>query len=84
MTVQALHRRLQKLLDEGHGRKPVCIDKKTFGHNCEGDGVTILPVVSLGLVGYTIDDGDGCATINADGTERRRVGLVLVGDLYAP
>lgn len=78
MTVGQLHKRLGKLIEQGHIRKPVCVAKDTFRHNCEGDGVTILEVAGLGIESI-LHMGDGDSTERADGTERRRSVCVLVG-----
>lgn len=79
MTLYQLHKRLGKLLAEGHGRKPVCVAKHTFTHNCEDDGVSILPVVGLGLKFINIADDDGGTGINKDGSERMRRTVILAG-----
>lgn len=81
MTVSKLHKLLGEMIARGHGRKPVCVDKATFQHNCEADGVTILDVCKVKLISHWIDDGDGCAIINKDGTERQKTSFVLLGDL---
>lgn len=44
MTVSRLHKQLSELIAAGHGRKPVCINKRTFNHQLERDGVVIMPV----------------------------------------
>lgn len=80
MTVNQLHKALGKLLEKGHGRKPVCIDKTSFKHNCEDDGVVILPVcgIEIGSVLQMADDGG--IKENKDGSESFRVNLVLYGE----
>ena len=47
MTVPGLHKQLSELIAAGHGRKPVCINKRTFNHRMEEDGAVILPVESV-------------------------------------
>lgn len=47
MTVSGLHKQLSELIAAGHGRKPVCINKRTFNHRMEEDGAVILPVESV-------------------------------------
>ena len=82
-TVARLHYELTKLIEQGHGRKPVWIDKETFQHNCEADGCTILPVAGMGVVWVPMADGDGGTAYNRDGTEKGRTALVLAGDAGA-
>lgn len=80
MTITKLYELLHRLVRQGHGSMAVCIDKDTFRHNCEADGVTILDIQRAEIVAHTMDDGDGCAIINRDGSERLRSSLVLTGD----
>ena len=35
MTVSGLHKQLSELIAAGHGRKPVCINKRTFNRQKE-------------------------------------------------
>lgn len=79
MTINKLYELLHHLVVTGHGRMHVCIDKATFHHNCEGDGVTILEIEQAELRTHWLDDGDGSAIINRDGSERVRTALVLDG-----
>jgi len=79
ITVSNLHKRLCSLIESGHGRKPVVVDKSSFTHNCEGDGITILDLAGLGIVCVPQGDGDGAIKVNKDGTESCRTCLVLVG-----
>lgn len=83
MTVLQLYRRLEKLIIEGHARKPVCVDKASFHHNCESDGVTILPVEGVGIELVLQGDDDGGVTINKDGSESYRMTCLLVGNARA-
>ena len=80
MTVATLHKRLSVLVEQGHGRKPVCISKTTFRDNREGDGCTILGVESIdGPTWIPNCDDDGGFKENADGTESGRMTVVLKG-----
>lgn len=83
MTVQGLHSRLGKLIDEGHGRKHVHVDKTSFQDNREGDGVTILPLEGLGVRLLNVADDDGGSKFNKDGSESMRQTCVLVGNAAA-
>ena len=80
MTVSKLHKLLTELIAAGHGRKPVCINKRTFNHRMEEDGAVILPVESVSgpeFIGTTDDDGG--TKFNRDGTEAGRYTVVLSG-----
>lgn len=79
MTINKLHQLLSQLVATGHGRMHVCIDKATFQHNCERDGVTILDIEKAEIRAHWMDDGDGRPIINRDGSERMRSTLVLDG-----
>ena len=80
MTVTRLHKALGILIAEGHGRKPVCIDKRSFNHPLEEDGCTILGVGAVELLNMLIIDDDGGPGERKDGTERRMWTAVLYGD----
>ena len=80
MTVFRQHKQLSELIAAGHGRKPVCINKRTFNHRMEEDGAVILPVESVSgpeFIGTTDDDGG--MEFNRDGTEAGRYTVVLSG-----
>jgi hypothetical protein len=79
ITINRLHKLLGKLIAEGHGRRPVCIDKPSFTHNLESDGCVILEVESAEIHSYRRLDDDGGTAINADGSERMLTSLVLDG-----
>lgn len=79
MTVNQLSKLIDKLKSDGHGRRPVCIDKDSFSHNCESDGVTILEVMSVGIERIRIADGDGGSATNKDGSERSQSTCILAG-----
>ncbi len=80
MTLNKLHSLVLRLIKQGHGRKSVFIDKSTFQHNLESDGCVVLPVSAAEMRTYRILNDDGGTHINADGTERQRTSMVLVGD----
>ncbi len=77
MTLNQLHKRLTKLIEQGYGRRTVCVDKPTFSHACESDGANILGVDGVGVrtVRYMVDDSYELA----DGTERQRTVVILAG-----
>lgn len=80
MTVQRLHKMLGTLIEQGHGRKPVCVDKGTFRHPLEEDGATILDVVECaGPKWIAMADDDGGPKFNQDGTESGKRVVVLSG-----
>lgn len=80
MTLNQLHKLLTKLIAQGHGRRSVQVDKGSYRHNLEADGCVILPVDRAAMHTYRILNDDGGTHINADGTERQRTSLVLIGD----
>lgn len=82
MTIIKLHKLLAALIEQGHGRKPVCIDKCTFTDPRESDGPMILPVCALDLKWVNDADDDGGIAVNKDGTERGHMTLVLGGGSY--
>ena len=80
MTVSKLHKQLSELIAAGHGRKPVCINKRTFNHRMEQDGAVIMPVESVsGPTFIGTADDDGGTKFNRDGTEAGRYSVVLAG-----
>lgn len=80
VTIAALHKRLGKLIEAGHGRKPVFVDKASFTDNRENDGVSILPLaVVIGPKWIPMADDDGGTKWNTDGTEAGSTVLVLGG-----
>lgn len=85
MTVSRLHKLLGALVEAGHGRKPVLINKPTFRHNCEDDGVVMLDVEGVdGPRWISIADDDGGTKWNQDGTEAGKRVVLLYGDRYDP
>lgn len=85
MTVSTLHKRLAELVERGHGRKPVCINKETFKDNRESDGCVILGVEEIqGPYWIPNADDDGGHRENADGTESGRMTVLLIGGAACP
>lgn len=78
-TVARLHKELGKLIEVGHGRKPVYVNKQSFQHNCESDGAVILALCGMGIQWVPTMDDDGGTKWNKDGTESGKVLLVLTG-----
>ncbi len=80
MTVAALHKRLAALIEAGHGRKPVLVNKPSFTHPCEQDGVGMLDVVNIeGPQWISMADDDGGTKFNKDGTESGKTVVLLGG-----
>jgi len=79
MTVGRMHRILSRLMHEGNSRRRVYIDKDSFRHPCEGDGIVILPVESIKLRWFPVGDDDGGIKILKDGTESISAGIVMGG-----
>lgn len=84
MTLNELHKRLGKLIEQGHGRRHVAVNKPTFQHNLEADGAVILPVCQVHAEWIPDIDGDGWAVTNKDGSERGRVTIILGGGTAEP
>lgn len=85
MTVRKLHQLLGQLVVAGHGRKPVCVDKSSFSHPLEGDGVAILDVAGArGPVFVNLADDDGGTKQNKNGTESGRQTVILFGEAEDP
>jgi len=78
-TVCELHKRLGKLIEDGHGRKYVNIDKSSFTHNCEGDGCVILPVHGMGVELIPMMSDDGATAWDSKGREKHLWICLLVG-----
>lgn len=80
MTVGRLHKALTKLIDEGHARKPVTINKNTFTHPLEGDGCVILPVDGCSIEWVEKAHPDGGLQENVDGSIAGSFNVVLSGE----
>jgi hypothetical protein len=85
ITVARLHKLLGELIDAGHGRKPVLVDKQSFTNPCENDGAILLPVsVVNGPKWIPMLDDDGGTKWNRDGTESGKIVVVLGGEAAEP
>lgn len=83
MTLNKLHKLLGEMIENGYGRRQVCIAKESFTDNREGDGCTILPIYHVDRDWIVEADGDGGTATNKDGTERGSWLIVLGGCAYA-
>lgn len=84
MTLNKLHKLLGKLIEQGHGRRTVGVDKQSFQDNRENDGPMILPVCEVDVEWINDADDDGGLAFNKDGTERGRTTIILGGSAYSP
>jgi hypothetical protein len=84
VNINQLHKLTGKLIKQGAGRRSVCIDKTTFTHPLENDGVAILPVEVGELKVYGMRDDDGFSATDKRGREITRASLVLFGEYPAP
>lgn len=83
MTLNKLHKILGKLIEQGHGRHRVSVDKQSFRDNREGDFSTMmLPVEVVDVQWINDADDDGGLAVNKDGTERGRMTVILGGSSY--
>ncbi len=79
MNVNQLHRALGKLIADGHGRKPVAINIRTF-YTYDPDDMNILPVKEVtGPQFICKADDDGGTYYNKDGSEAGTFTVVLRG-----
>lgn len=79
-TVAGLHRELAKLIEQGHGRKPVCVNKASFAHPLEQDGAVILQVAGLAVQFVPAVADDGGTLYRKDGSEAGARVCVIFGD----
>lgn len=80
ITVKRLHKLLGEMIEAGHGRKTVFVNKASFTDNREVDGVLILPVEAVeGPVWVSDADDDGGTKWNKDGSEAGRNIVILKG-----
>ena len=82
ISVAKMHKMLGELIEKGHGRRHICVDKATFTDNRESDGVTILDVYVLKPACIEMADDDGGLALNKDGTAKTR-NIVLLGGCAA-
>ena len=80
MTIKRLYKTLGKLIKQGHGRKRVCVNKGSFHHNCEEDGVVILDIEKAEIESFRISDGDGGTKCDSRGYECLHTALVIKGE----
>lgn len=84
-TVAKLHKQLGKLIEQGHGRKPVLVNKPSFHDAREDDGCVLLEIFGIeGPRWIPMADDDGGTKWNADGTESGKRVVVLFGNLGEP
>lgn len=84
MTVKQLYRRLETIIDAGHGRKHVCVNKQTFTHPLESDGACILEISAIEIQTFEMLDDDGWLKELADGSIGMRTCAVITGGSEAP
>lgn len=84
MRVSKLYKELGAILADGPRNVRVCIDKSSFHHNCETDGVTILDIESIEVKWVPLFDDDGGTAVNSRGVERGFSCVVLYGGLHTP
>lgn len=81
MTVKKLHELLGKLIEQGHARKPVRVDKPTFYSPLEDDGAVVLDVHRVDLQSVPNINDDGGVKQCSDGRESLMSTVVLGGTL---
>lgn len=80
MTINRLHKELGKAIEQGWGRKHVCVHKKTFAHPLESDGLVIMPVETAEVESVPMLNEDGGFATRKDGIEIEEIMLVLCGE----
>jgi hypothetical protein len=79
MTIGRLHKLLGKMIEQGHARKKVCINKDSFFHPLEGDGAVILEAETAQIEAHPMIDDDGFTKFRADGSESMHTSLIIGG-----
>ena len=79
ITINQLKKILDKQVEAGNGRLPVCVNKETFKSNLESDGCCILEVCGLRVERIAMLDGDGFTKTTKAGLEVDRKTAVLFG-----
>ncbi len=79
MTINQLHKITADLVAKGAGRRGVAIDKSTFTHPLESDGVAILNAETADMECIDLSDDDGGTATRKDGSTKSVVLLVIRG-----
>ena len=82
MTLNQLKKQIDKLVEQGCGRRRVSIKKDSFQDNRENDGVTILPVEHVDVDWIPDADDDGGIATNKHGGVVGRWLVILGGASY--
>jgi hypothetical protein len=77
MTLNQLHKITGKLIAEGYGRRPVCVDKSKVTHPLENDGCCIIHVTEVRVLCHEMLDEDGSTAYRNDGTGIFRTSVVI-------
>jgi hypothetical protein len=80
ITIARLHKHLGELIEQGHSRRPVCVNKESFSHPLELDGAVILNVAKIDIQWVPTASDDGGTKMNRDGSESGKRVLVISGD----
>lgn len=84
MTVRKLHKLLGEMIERGHGRRMVLVNKSTFTHNLEADGCVMLPICGAIPHAGSYMDGDGFTATRKDGRECVMRCVLLYGESGEP
>lgn len=79
MTVRNLHRVLGKMIEAGHGRTRVLVNKDSFTHPLESDGCVMIDAHHVELKLIPMIDDDGGSALDSKGRERTIKALVIDG-----
>ncbi|NCX55781.1 MAG: hypothetical protein EBW87_01070 [Burkholderiaceae bacterium] len=80
MTVGALLKKLQKLVDQGHSRAHIGVGRDTF-EELDNDSVNCMNAINIELVDVEIVDDDGLDRVRKDGSVVTRKTAVIIGSL---
>lgn len=79
LTVNQLHKMLGRLIEDGNGRLPVCVNKPSFAHALEADGCSILNAYGIRVEAIYMSDDDGGIKCTKAGREVTQRTAVLFG-----
>lgn len=82
VTVAALRKALDRVIADGGGRMPVCVDKPTVTHPLESDGAVIIDIDGCRVESVPQLDDDGGMAVDSRGRERYRQCFVIHGTGY--
>jgi hypothetical protein len=77
VTINQLNKLTSKLIEQGHGRRAVCVDKSKVTHPLEPDGCCVIPVTAAEIDVHEMMNDDGGVKELANGQTAYRTALVI-------